>query len=57
MIRWNKSITFNDELLDGVTIEHREKIIDRTFYKTILPISLGEINANPAIKDQQNPGY
>ncbi|MDR2125942.1 MAG: RagB/SusD family nutrient uptake outer membrane protein [Prevotellaceae bacterium] len=57
MMRWNKEITFNDELLESSTITHREKTIDRTFYKTILPISLGELNANPAIREQQNPGY
>jgi len=56
MMRLNKSITFNDEL-GGLTVTQRTKTIDRTFYKTILPISQGEINANPAIKAQQNPGY
>ena len=35
----------------------REKSIDRTFYKIVLPISQDEINANPAIASQQNPGY
>jgi hypothetical protein len=57
MMRLNKSITFNDEL-GGISVpQHRTKTIDRTFYKTILPISLAEINANPPIKAQQNPGY
>lgn len=56
MIRTNKKITFNDEHV-GVSLTHRTKIIDRTFFKTILPISFTEINANPAIKAQQNPGY
>ncbi|MDR2066061.1 MAG: RagB/SusD family nutrient uptake outer membrane protein [Prevotellaceae bacterium] len=59
MIRLNKSITFDDASIESgdVVIPTRPVTIDRTFYKTILPISLGEINANPAIKDQQNPGY
>jgi hypothetical protein len=56
MIRWNKPITFNDEL-GNLAITHRNKTIDRSFYKTILPIAIGEINANPGIKAQQNPGY
>lgn len=56
MMRWNKSITFNDEL-GAVSTIHREKTIDRTFYKTILPIDITEINANPTLKNQQNPGY
>ncbi|HLQ99906.1 MAG TPA: RagB/SusD family nutrient uptake outer membrane protein [Sphingobacterium sp.] len=56
MIRWDKSITFNDEL-GNLNVTHRDKTIDRTFYKTLLPISINEILANPKIKDQQNPGY
>jgi hypothetical protein len=58
MIRLDRSIEFNDEFITPeVVITHREKIIDRTFYKTILPISQTEIDANPAIAGQQNPGY
>lgn len=56
MIRLNKPITFNDELA-GITVPHRDKTIDRSFYRTLLPISQGEIDANPAIGAQQNPGY
>ncbi len=56
MMRLNKSITFNDDL-GGVAVPTRAKTIDRTFYKTILPISQAEINANPGIKIQQNPEY
>jgi hypothetical protein len=56
MIRWNKTIEFNDELGLNNTI-HRKKTIDRTFNKTILPIFLDEINSNPGIGAQQNPGY
>jgi hypothetical protein len=58
MMRWNKSIEFNDDFIfPAVIISHREKIIDRTFYKTILPIPQNEIDANPAIAEQQNPNY
>ncbi|MFN0256417.1 RagB/SusD family nutrient uptake outer membrane protein [Pedobacter ureilyticus] len=58
MIRTNKSITYNDEF-GGITVlpTLRPKTIDRTFYKSILPIPQSEINANPPIKAQQNPGY
>jgi len=56
MIRANKSITFNDEHV-GVTMSHRSKTIDRTFFKTILPIAQSDINANPGLGAQQNPGY
>jgi len=58
MLRLNKTIEFNDEfIVPAVVITHREKTIDRTFYKIILPISQEEMDANPAIKSQQNPGY
>ncbi len=58
MMRWNQSITFNDDLIvPAVQIVHRDKTIDRTFYKTILPIPQDEMDANPAIANQQNPGY
>lgn len=58
MIRLNKTIEFNDEFITpAVIIPHRTKTIDRTFYKTILPISQEEMDANPPIKSQQNPGY
>lgn len=58
MLRLNKTIEFNDEFISpAVVITHREKTLDRTFYKTILPIDQGELDANPAIKTQQNPGY
>ncbi|MCL8006591.1 RagB/SusD family nutrient uptake outer membrane protein [Gelidibacter japonicus] len=56
MLRLDRPITFNDDL-GGVPISTREKTIDRSFYKTILPISQEEINANPDIGNQQNPGY
>ena len=58
MMRLNKTITFNDEFISpGVTIAHRQKTIDRTFYKARLPIATAEIDANPAIANQQNPEY
>ena len=58
MIRLNKTITFNDEFISpAVSISSRQKTIDRTFYKAILPISNTETDANPAIAGQQNPEY
>ena len=58
MIRLNRTIEFNDEFISpAVIITHRDKTIDRTFYKAILPISQTEIDANPAIASQQNPQY
>jgi tetratricopeptide (TPR) repeat protein len=56
MMRLNQSITFDDEF-GGITVTHRPKTIDRTFDKTILPIPQDEINANPGLEAQQNPGY
>ena len=58
MLRLNRTIEFNDEFISpAVVITHRTKTIDRTFYKTILPISQAELDANPAIVSQQNPDY
>lgn len=56
MIRMNKSITFDDEF-GGIAVSHRTKTIDRTFGKIVLPISQDEINANPALKSEQNDAY
>src|SRR5690606_1826922 len=53
MIRLNRTIVFNDEF-PGITVPHRGKSIDRSFYKTLLPISQAEINSNPGMKAQQN---
>lgn len=58
MMRLNKSIVFNDEFIyPAVVLTNRTKTIDRTFYKTILPIPQAEIDANPEIAKQQNPSY
>ena len=58
MIRLNRTIEFNDEFIfPAVVIIHREKTIDRNFYKIVLPISQTEIDANPAIASQQNDEY
>ncbi|MDP3451514.1 MAG: RagB/SusD family nutrient uptake outer membrane protein [Bacteroidales bacterium] len=58
MLRWNKTIEFNDDFIfPAVLITTREKTINRTFFKAILPIPESEINANPKIAEQQNPGY
>jgi tetratricopeptide (TPR) repeat protein len=58
MMRLNKSIEFNDDFISpAVVITHRTKTIDRTFYKCILPIPQAEVDANPLIEEQQNPGY
>jgi hypothetical protein len=56
MMRLNKSITFNDEVIN-ISVPTRPKTIDRSFFKTLLPISQAEINANPGIAVQQNSGY
>lgn len=56
MIRLNKSITFNDEF-GNLAVTGRTKTIDRTFYKTRLPIPSAEIEANTTLKGQQNTGY
>ncbi len=56
MIRNNKTIEFNDDW-QGVPASRRDKTIDRTSHLTILPIFESELNANPGLREQQNPGY
>ena len=56
MIRNNLSIGFNDDF-PGISPVDRPTIIDRTHHRTILPIFTSEINANPVLESQQNPGY
>ena len=56
MMRMGRTIEFNDDFQD-IPVSHRGKTIDRTFEKIVLPISQDEINANPALESQQNPGY
>lgn len=58
LCRLNKTITYSDdEFGNGTKSPYRETTIDRTFYKCRLPISQGEIDANPEIGKQQNEGY
>lgn len=56
MLRTGKSITYNDDFMD-VPVTRREKTIDRTWGGIVLPIDQDEINANPALADQQNEYY
>lgn len=56
MLRLNLPITFNDEF-GSITVPSRPKTITRSFEKAILPIPQDEINANPGLQAQQNPGY
>ena len=56
LIRCNRTIEYNDDLTD-VPITQRGKTVDRTYGKIVLPIDQDELNANPAIRDQQNPAY
>ena len=56
MIRCSKTIEFNDDF-QGVPVSRRDKTIDETFNKIVLPISQNEINANPVLKEQQNEAY
>ncbi|MDD2595414.1 MAG: RagB/SusD family nutrient uptake outer membrane protein [Bacteroidales bacterium] len=58
MCRLNKTIQFDDDYFgNGTTSSYRETTIDRTFFRCRLPICQDEINANPEIENQQNPGY
>ena len=56
MLRTGKPITFNDDFND-LPITRRDKTIDVTFDRIVLPIPKDEINAIPPLGAQQNPGY
>ena len=59
-MRNNETITRYTSSTDQgwhLPLRDEARSFDRSFYKTLLPIPQGEINANPAMKDQQNPGY
>lgn len=56
LIRTNATIVMDDTTPD-VKVTTRETSFNRSFYKCILPIYNGELNANPGLKGQQNPGY
>lgn len=56
MIRLNKSIAY-DDALSGLPFTFRPNPVTREFAKTLLPIPQSEINANPGLGAQQNPGY
>lgn len=59
MMRLGRTIEFNDDFISpAIQISHRTKTIDtKSFFKCVLPIPQDEIDANPAIGAQQNPGY
>ena len=56
-LRHGDKIEFNDEIM-GIDCPHRDKIIDtKSYHKIVLPISTDELNSNPTLRTQQNPGY
>ncbi|MFA5497284.1 MAG: RagB/SusD family nutrient uptake outer membrane protein [Bacteroidia bacterium] len=58
MIRLGKPIEYDDEFNITASALTRDKIMDtKTFFKVILPIPQIEIDANPDMQQQQNPGY
>ncbi|MCL2727433.1 MAG: RagB/SusD family nutrient uptake outer membrane protein [Bacteroidales bacterium] len=57
MLRWNETIVYDSDWLSQSPVTSRPESIDRTYFKAIYPITQNEINANPAIASQQNPGY
>ena len=38
-------------------VGNRDATVDWNYHRCVLPIGQDEINANPILKDQQNPGY
>ena len=57
-MRQNRTLEYEDDAWGfGTTSTYRTLTVDRTFFRTILPIAESEINSNPGIGAQQNPGY
>ena len=63
-MRQNMTIKYDDDLFGNGTTpptSGRGSLengwVTRDWFKTILPIGQDELNANPKLKDQQNPGY
>ena len=46
----------NDMQLHYILIPESQKF-DRTYFRTLLPIPVSEVNVNPNLRGQQNPGY
>jgi len=60
LMRLGKTILYADDEVAGIISGPRTAqggSVNWNFYASILPISQGELDANPAIRDQQNPGY
>lgn len=63
-MRQNMTVKYDDDLFGNGTTpptSGRGSLengwVTRDWFKTILPIGQDELNANPKLKDQQNPGY
>ena len=56
MLRQGRTVEYNDDFQD-VPVTQRGKTVDCSFGKAVLPIPQDEINANPALADEQNEGY
>jgi len=57
LIRKNKTVKYDDETFGTPHPKRPGSEVDRTFELILLPIPQSEINANPTLKSQQNPGY
>lgn len=56
MLRTGRTVEYNDDFQD-VPVTQRGKTVDCSFGRAVLPIPQDEINANPALADEQNEGY
>lgn len=61
LMRNNLTVTrYTDENNRGrhyIIPEPASRQFDNTYFRAILPIPISEMNANPTMADQQNPGY
>lgn len=58
ILRKGGTVTFKDGgVFPDIPAGTRESTVNWNFYRSVLPIGQNELNANPALRDQQNPGY
>lgn len=58
VLRKGGTVTFIDGgNFPNVPAGNRSNKVDWNYTRCVLPISVDELNANPALRDQQNPGY
>ncbi len=57
LLRNNMTITRQNPSWGYIFTENASISYDNDYYRALLPIPISELNANPSLRNQQNPGY